>query len=215
MPSIVFDLDGVLIDSWVVAEASFLAAARQLGCNLGLIEAFRAHAGRRLESICTDLLLPSEFPAQYRQQARQIDHLARPFAGVETMLDALRYRTFDLGVLTGKDRERTLRILADTRLDRFFDAVVTPDDAPGKPQPEGLWLCETQIGDGPCLGFVGDSPADMEAARRAGRPGVLALWGRREPGIRPDADLVLAEPSEVLAWTPAAERAPRPATAAD
>ncbi|MGP9811487.1 HAD family hydrolase [Rhodopseudomonas sp. NSM] len=178
MTAVLFDLDGVLIDSWQAVEAAFLAAAADHALDgRARLGDFRARMGMPLEAIVAEFGFPAGFPAAFRAAARNHDHKARAFPGVAAMLQGIRNDAIKIGVVTGKDRPRTLSILAATGLIDLIDAVVTADDAPGKPAPDGLWLCERRLGAGPALAFVGDTAIDLAAARNAGRPAMLAHWG--------------------------------------
>ncbi|WP_221354408.1 HAD-IA family hydrolase [Streptomyces sp. REN17] len=58
-------------------------------------------------------------------------------------------------------------------MSELLEVVVTRQDAPPKPAPDGLHLALNQLSVGPQHAvLVGDSPADMTGARAAG---VLAL----------------------------------------
>jgi len=199
MSAILLDLDGVLIDSWQQVEQSLLAAAQEIGfdCRADL-PGFRARMGMPLESIVIELGWPAELAQSFRRAARARDRHVRPFEGVVDMLGALRALDLRIGVVTGKDRPRTLGILETAGLAGLIDSVVTADDAPGKPQPDGLWECERRLGGGAALAFIGDTAIDIAAAENAGRLPVLATWGGGPhlPG-RPDL-IELSDPAEAV-----------------
>ncbi|ABD06771.1 HAD-superfamily hydrolase [Rhodopseudomonas palustris HaA2] len=198
MTAVLFDLDGVLIDSWQAVEAAFLAAAADHALDgRARLSDFRARMGMPLEAIVAEFGFPSGFPAAFRAAARLHDPKARAFPGVVAMLQHIRSAGLKLGVVTGKDRPRTLSILAATGLIELVDAVVTADDAPGKPAPDGLWLCERRLGAGAALAFVGDTAIDLAAARNAGRIAMLAHWGGG-PQVTDRAGVIeVATPGEV------------------
>lgn len=84
-----------------------------------------------------------------------------------------------MGILTGKDRPRTLSILRQLEIDRFFGCVVTPDDPP-EPKPSGagvIWIC-TVLQSAPIETLVvGDSTLDILSGADAGAWTVGCTWG--------------------------------------
>ena len=86
----------------------------------------------------------------------------------------------------------------------YFQAVVGFDDTDlHKPDPEPIFMAMERI----CIDepdeilFVGDSPADVWAARNAGCKSVAALWGTLDAELLLDAmpDHRAAAPAEILA----------------
>ncbi|MBR0865892.1 HAD-IA family hydrolase [Bradyrhizobium diazoefficiens] len=200
MTAILVDLDGVLIDSWEVVEQSFLSAAAELNLDgQARLGDFRARMGMPLETIVAEFAFPADFSLHFRKAARLRDHLVRPFQGVPAMLGHMREFGLLIGVVTGKDRLRALTILETTGLVKHIDGIVTASDAPGKPQPDGLWLCEQLLGSGPSLAYIGDTTVDLQAARNAGRTPMLATWG----GLRSEHEergvIQVTHPDEVMA----------------
>ena len=77
---------------------------------------------------------------------------------------------------------------------------MTVDQVSGpKPNPESILLAVERLAVAPHeVVFVGDSPADMVAARAAGTVAVAAGWGHQTPGIpAADIDVVAAMPTDV------------------
>ncbi len=108
------------------------------------------------------------------------------FPGIPELLQKLRDAGKRLVVVTGVER-----VLMDSTLDTFglagfFDALVAGDEVQRtKPDPEMIRLALQRIGlrAGECI-MVGDSPADIQAGKRAGVLTGAALWspeGRGDP----------------------------------
>lgn len=194
--SVIFDLDGVLLDSAALARLSFEYAYRVcVGSGAPPTDAFFARMGQSLESIVSALQLPDAFPEQFRNKAREQAHLVVPFPGVHEMLEQLKSEGFKLGVVTGKDRPRTLALMQQCRIAEFFGMIVTPDDAPPKPNPEPIWTCIRGLGGAVATGFFGDSKTDMLAAKRAGVTGYMVTWGGETSNLD---RLHIAQPSDVV-----------------
>jgi phosphoglycolate phosphatase-like HAD superfamily hydrolase len=84
----------------------------------------------------------------------------------------------------------------------FFDHVQGTDGFPAKPEPDVLLKSIAALGARPedCL-FVGDSPADMEAGRRAGIRTCAVRWGYGDPEemARWEPDYWVDHPAELAA----------------
>ncbi|MFF0155991.1 HAD family hydrolase [Streptomyces sp. NPDC005263] len=67
-------------------------------------------------------------------------------------------------------------------LSELLELVITRQDAPPKPAPDGLYLALNRLNIEPERAvFVGDSPTDMTAARAAGVLALGAVWGWHPP----------------------------------
>jgi phosphoglycolate phosphatase len=93
----------------------------------------------------------------------------RLLPGVRTAVRLLK-RKFVLGLVTGGSRGRVQHQLRGFDLAKYFSACVCSEDAPRKkPHPAPLRLAMERLRAKPeeCV-YVGDSPEDVEMARRAG-----------------------------------------------
>lgn len=113
----------------------------------------------------------------FNRRAASMTGAIRAFPGVHSMLDQIRETGLCIGVITGKARQRALPILESTRLLPMVDVLVTPDDAPGKPDPEALFQCINRLGGAQPLFFVDDTDVNRRTAAAAGIPSALAAWG--------------------------------------
>lgn len=117
------------------------------------------------------------------------DRLARPFAGIDRVLEDAHARGLRLGLITNKGRRTTEITMRKCGLDRWLEAVVTGEDAPApKPDPAGIQLALARLGVVPEEAlFVGDAPSDILAGQRAGVRTCAVTWGRVH-----EADEILA-----------------------
>ena len=82
-----------------------------------------------------------------------------------------------MGLVTSGDRDRVLRQLRKFRLTRLFAARVCAGDTRQKkphPAPLRLALRQMRLKPAVCI-YVGDSPHDLEMARRAGVRAIAVL----------------------------------------
>ncbi len=187
--SVLFDLDGTLVDSLDLILESFRHTMRvhfgdappdqmwlkTLGTPLRA--QFRAVADTAEE---VQALIDTYIEHNHREHER----LIRPFDGVNETLLALRARGLRLGLVTSKALRGTELSLAACRLDPgWFDVLVTSDEPiPHKPDPAPLNLALERIGERPERAvYVGDSVWDIRAGRAAGVLTAAALWGPFSP----------------------------------
>jgi HAD superfamily hydrolase (TIGR01509 family) len=175
--AVVFDMDGVLIDSGAHHRASWVAMLGELG--LPAPEQFWRHTIGRPAVEAVPLLVGRDMtPAEARRLARRKhEHYVRfsqaglpAVAGVAAFLDELVRREVPRAVATSARRDDTRRHLSHLGLARYFDVVVAADDvAHGKPDPEVYLRAAQGLGrpPGDCLVFE-DAVVGVTAARRAG-----------------------------------------------
>jgi phosphoglycolate phosphatase len=190
---IAFDLDGTLVDSApdligalnVVLHERRLPAlpAQQARVMVGrgaraMIEQGFAAAGEPLDAGESPALV-RRFIAIYRER---IAFESRPFDGVETALTELAAAGASLCVCTNKFTDLSLALLDALDLTRHFAAVIGPDLAPA-PKPDGRHLLaavEAAGGRPDRAVMVGDSAADVGAARAADVPSIVVSFGYTE-----------------------------------
>lgn len=208
--SIIFDLDGTLIDSMPVTVSAFDAAKSFLGLTGGASALdFLARAGIPLTNVCEILGLPPHFAARYRIESLERRHEIKLYPGIESLLVDLSAKNCALSIVTGKDRVSTLSILDTLGILKQFDVIVTPDDPVSpKPSPDAVFYVVATLGLdlANCI-FVGDSTLDMECGSSAAIPTVGCTWGvatdseLRGAGATSTVDSV-ARLSEVLLGMP-------------
>jgi len=207
MATILFDLDGTLINSEALIVASFRHAARAvLHRDLSEREAlvrWGEPLAMRFTSVTpspdTIAALLEAYATFYDAHLRQ---LADVFPGIREMLRTLRLRRHALGIVTSKRARTTATSLQAFQLTPFFDAMVSADDV-DVPKPAAAPIIEAlrrlaASRDGALM--VGDGIFDIQAARAAGIPAAAALWGTREQTalLACDPDYVARTPAEVI-----------------
>jgi N-acetyl-D-muramate 6-phosphate phosphatase len=113
----------------------------------------------------------------------------RLFEGCQQVLDYLVARDMPWGIVTNKPAFLTQPLLVTLGLDRQAACVVSGDTLPQrKPHPAPLLLAASQLQIAPaqCL-YVGDAERDVQSARAAAMPVLVARYGYLGPADDPAA----------------------------
>ncbi|RPR65426.1 HAD-IA family hydrolase [Pseudomonas aeruginosa] len=214
---LVFDWDGTLVDSIARIVDSMKAAARETALperddarikgiiGLGLPEAIAS-----LYPEVGDPALVERFRCAYSEHyLAQEAQPSRLFPGVAEAMVHFREAGFRLAVATGKSRRGLDRVLAGHGWSDFFDITRCADETASKPDPLMLHeiLAHCRVEPGRAL-MIGDSPFDLEMARRAGMDSVAVAYGAQSlEQLRPYAPRLEVEHfTELRAWLGGARR---------
>lgn len=194
--AVIFDLDGVLIDSSKVMQQAFEHAWGQFFSEgVAPFAEYKTHMGKGFTAIMDAMGLPRGMAAPFRARSVELADQIELFPGVFALLESLLEAGVYLGISTGKDAARTHYILRRQGLADYFERVVCSDQvAQGKPHPESITLHLATCGVPAAEAlFVGDAQADIECAQRAGVPSVAVLWG-----MGTERDLRAMNPTHVV-----------------
>ncbi|MFJ1582558.1 HAD family hydrolase [Streptomyces sp. NPDC088197] len=178
---ILFDLDGVLVDTLPVMRSAWQAVCAQHGIDIPF-RSYAKHLGRPFSDIMATLGVRQieEVASTYDAVSTRDAHLARPFPGIEAALHTITAGGQRIGVVTSKPLARAVPLLE--RLRCPFSVVRAPGRERGKPAPDTLLAALVETGTDPAdATYVGDMAVDQEAARRGGLRYVHAGWGYGEP----------------------------------
>jgi N-acetyl-D-muramate 6-phosphate phosphatase len=216
--AVLFDLDGTLIDT----APDMIAALNQLRAEENA-PAIAYELARTQVSHGSSGLVKLAFPNVDSQLFETLRHrflrlydarIAQDtelFSGCETLLNTLESRSVRWGIVTNKPGFLTTPLLAALGLDLRAGCVVSGDTLPQrKPHPAPLLHAATQlsVAAASCI-YIGDAERDIQSARAAGMPVLLARYGYLGPHDDPDswqADAQIDTPLQVLDWMDA--RAP-------
>lgn len=177
---VIFDLDGVILDSIMVIEHAYRMACQHV-CGIDYPDFFeyRKHLGESLCVIANKLNLPESFCESFIQISNDCADEVKAYPGVSKLLVTLSDAGIRLGVATGKEGGRARFLLKKLDILHYFDLVLGSGDVvKSKPDPEMLLrhIREASCRNSEVL-FVGDSVVDMQAATAAKVKMVAALWG--------------------------------------
>jgi HAD superfamily hydrolase (TIGR01549 family) len=186
-PIYIFDVDGTLVDSAADICGAIQGVLSKTSANSLPDHFLRRYIGRHLVDLFQDVLpgldaaQMDEMVQQYRTLYAAREHRSTvAYTGVVETLSRLPGRKT---TATTKGTPTTRIVLERFALLPYFEHVQGTDGFPAKPAPDVVFKAMSGLNAQPadCL-FVGDSPADMEAARRAGVKSCAVTYGygRRE-----------------------------------
>ncbi len=212
---VLFDLDGTLLDS----APDFVATINVLRADFGAppmpAHLLRPHVSRGARAMLTaafpgqaaeriDALIPRFLTVYQGELARH----GQAFDGIEALLDAIEAAGSRWGIVTNKPEYLARQLLPLLAWDDRCAILIGGDTLPvRKPDPLPLTHAAQALGVGveQCV-YVGDDQRDIDAARAARMPSVVALWGYRLDEDDPQAwqgDVLVETPHQLLdaaAW---------------
>jgi len=170
--AILFDLDGVLINSFESWYQAFNAMLRAYSKKELSRETFKARCwGPDLRHNLGALQLGEDAAEYCVQEQLKLIALIELFPGAEDVVRRTRegYK-LKVGLVTNTPQENVRKILEHFKLSNHFDVVVTGDDVRrGKPDPEMvIKACEGLNVKPERVILVGDTKADYQAGKAAG-----------------------------------------------
>lgn len=174
--ALIFDMDGTLVDNMPFHRQTWLQWAPREGINLSEEQLLAQTHGTIGEIVAR--FFPAKSPEERyaigeRKEAlyRELyaPHL-RLLPGLDDLLEWSLARQMPVALATAGDYNNINFTLDGLNIRRYFRALVGSEDVThGKPHPEVFLMAAQKLGVAPekCLVFE-DSPAGVEAARRAG-----------------------------------------------
>jgi len=188
--TIVFDLDGTLIDTAPDLAAALNHVMRGIGRPLlapATVRGLVGHGARALieRSMAASGGLPSEPEVQTLLQrflayyGANIANHSKPFPGVIETLAHLRARQALLAVCTNKPAGLSRQLFTALGMGDHFDAILGGDSlAVRKPDPAHVIEAIRAAGGDPARAvMIGDSAADIDSAKAAGVPSIAVSFG--------------------------------------
>ncbi|KGX86201.1 pyrophosphatase PpaX [Pontibacillus litoralis] len=180
--TLLFDLDGTLINTNELIIASFLHTTEKYAPNQYTREDVIDFIGPPLEeslSSISDKVDVEEMMNTYRAHNHEHhDDLVVAYDGVVETLSKLREAGFKLGIVTTKLRQTVTMGVKLTEIEPYFDTIVTLDDVTNaKPHPEPVVRAMKELGATPEETImIGDNTHDIEAGQNAGTKTAGVAW---------------------------------------
>ncbi|MBK8481088.1 MAG: HAD family hydrolase [Proteobacteria bacterium] len=193
--AVLFDLDGVLIDSARAWHRVVVLGAQRYGGHVVDFETFARTFGQGPDADqrdyfpgCSVARVSAFYAETFPQQLAEL----RLMPGALTLLQALGERGLRRAVVTNTPLQLAREVLSTQGLAPLLEATAAAGEAPEKPSPALVQLALSRLGVAAAEAvYVGDSASDRGATRAAG---VFML------GLRHPADATIDQLDELLAW---------------
>jgi pyrophosphatase PpaX len=215
--TVLFDLDGTLIDSVRLILDSYHHTLAAHGLPPRTDEHWLSGVGTPLTAQLADWGHDPDtlnaLIATYREyNLANHDRMVTVYPGVVAAVEAIRAAGLRTGLVTSKNRQGAIRGLTLVKLERMMDVLVCADEVTNpKPHPEPVEKAMALLGADPrTTVYVGDSIHDMVSGRAAGVRTAAALWGPFGRSHLEDAspDYWLETPADLLALIPSRRGSP-------
>lgn len=174
--TVLFDLDGTLIDHFSAIHRSYAHTLPQLGVPAPTFAQVRGAVGGGLENAMLNFLTSEQIPDAVRIYREYWDRTmlddVQLLAGAKELLETLHARGLTLAVFTNKVGPSSRLICDHLGLTPLLSGVFGAKDTPWlKPAPEFAAHVLNALQASPATTLlVGDSPFDVQAAKNAGFP---------------------------------------------
>lgn len=205
--AVIFDMDGVIIDSMPYHFLAWYEALRPWGIRVNCFDVY-SKEGERWEKTLKGLLKRYEISPSKpllekiflsRQRIFRKNFKRYIFRGAPEILVCLKQRGYSLGLVTGTP-DTELRWILPQKIRRLFDGIVAGNEVKkGKPHPEPYLKAARILGVRPseCV-VIENAPFGIASAKRAGMT-CIALTTSLPKEYLKAADIVLDELAQINA----------------
>ncbi|AZR72717.1 hypothetical protein BBF96_04515 [Anoxybacter fermentans] len=202
---LLFDLDGTILDTNEIIFRSFEYTLKvHLDYDIQRQEILKIFGEPLFKQMTYfNPKLAKAMCQTYREYyAKHSKELTRVFPGVKKVLAHLKLHNIPMGIVTNKSRKFAEMALHDFQLHPFFDFLIGGDEVKNaKPDPEAIIKGMKLLKANPKETLmIGDSPLDLDAAKRAGIKSALVGWNifPKERFIGNPPDFYLVQMTDLL-----------------
>ena len=203
--TVIFDLDGTLLNTLLDLKESTNYALRQFGYPERTLEEIRYFVGNGVRK-----LIERAVPENCENVEECLDVFKKHYEKnmynntvsynyIETMLKTLKSEGIKLGVVSNKF-DLAVKELCKKYYDGLVDiAIGQGGDVLPKPLPFGVYKAMKELGaDKASTIYVGDSEVDVQTAQNANIPCIGVTWGFRGRAYLDGADYIIDDPCEII-----------------
>ena len=207
--TVIFDLDGTLLDSIEDIASSMNKVLESLQLPTHKIEDYKHFVGGGVDILVENALnnqskeIKDEVIKRFKiEYDGKLHSKTLPYDGIYELLDELKKLDINLAVLSNKPHEFTVSYVNHFFKNYNFKEIHgQKKDVPKKPDPKAA-LDIVKCLESSCENtyFIGDTKIDMQTAKSANMTAIGVLWGFRDEKELRDfgADFIVSNPLEIL-----------------
>ena len=209
--TVIFDLDGTLLDTLEDLTDSVNHAMEKFGFPVHTIEEIRTFVGngapKLLERSIPDGVANPDYEAALTafkaHYAEHCEDKTGPYEGVPEMLAGLKEQGYHLAVVSNKF-DGAVKKLCKKYFGEFISVSIgESEEVKRKPAPDTVYRALRELGcDASHAVYVGDSEVDIQTAKNASLPCISVTWGfRSEEKLRDEGapeHMMIRTPRELV-----------------
>ena len=186
--TLIFDLDGTLLNTLIDLASSVNYAMRECGFNERTTDEIRRFIGNGvavlIQRSVPDGISEEEykkaldiFKTHYKENSRKN---TAPYDGICDLLRKLKEDGYNLAIVSNKV-DFAVKDLRDEFFNGLIDVAIGDSDATRtKPEPDMVYKAIEELGvDKESCIYIGDTDVDIETARNSGMDCISVSWGFR------------------------------------
>lgn len=203
--TVIFDLDGTLLNTLLDLKESTNYALRQFGYPERTLEEIRYFVGNGVRKLieravpegCTNVDECLDVFKKHYEKNMYNNTVSYNY--IETMLKTLKSEGIKLGVVSNKF-DLAVKELCKKYYDGLVDvAIGQGGEVLPKPSPFGVFKAMKELGaEKDSTVYVGDSEVDVQTAQNANIPCIGVTWGFRGRAFLDGADYIIDDPCEII-----------------
>lgn len=211
MDTIIFDLDGTLLNTLEDLTDSVNYAMESFGFPVHTIEQIRSFVGNGAPTLIERSIPQGKENPSYdavlaafkEHYAAHCEDKTNPYEGIMGLLAQLKDHGYRMAVVSNKF-DGAVKRLCEKYFGGYMEAAIGESaDVKRKPAPDTVYRALRELScDGSDAVYVGDSEVDIQTAKNASLPCVSVTWGFRTAGqlkaAGADESLMIRTPQELL-----------------
>lgn len=187
--TIIFDLDGTLLNTLEDLHDSVNVTLSHFGWETRSLEEIRRFLGNGIRKLmeqatpenCPDKQFEDAFAFFREYYVNHCRIKTKPYAGILTMLAALKEKGFHLAIVSNKNDAAVKELCQDYFKEYVTISIGEREGVARKPAPDSVFAALKELGSSVENAiYVGDSEVDYATAKNSGLDCILVSWGFRD-----------------------------------
>ena len=177
---LIFDVDGVLVDSKTNMRLSWKSVQKKYSLNHIKFDEYFKNIGRPFFEILNKIGVEDKYNkiknTYQKESMKQVNNI-NYFPNTIKTIKKLKEKKFNLNIVTSKDSKRTKIFLKEIK--EYFTIIECNNDSKkGKPNPDQInfIISKSKAKKSECV-YIGDTHVDYETSQNSNIDFIFAKWG--------------------------------------